>query len=60
MMHKSIVLDQLLENAVAVAIGVAKPHPYAPKKLHLSRSRPSIRRHHPRGPQHREHVHFAA
>lgn len=59
-MHKSIILDHLLENAVAVAIGVAKPHPYAPKRLHSSRPRASLRRHYARGPQHREHVHFAA
>ena len=32
-MRKSVELDHLLENAVAVALDLAKPHPDFPRKI---------------------------
>jgi len=40
-MRKSVELDYLLENAVAVALDVAKPHPDFPKKIRMARRKSS-------------------
>jgi hypothetical protein len=59
-MRKSIELDQLLENAVAVAIGVARPHPYAPKKLRSLRVKAATHGRHIPTSHRREHPRAAA
>jgi len=46
-MRQSIDLDHLLENTVATALGLAKPHPEAPTKPRLARRRPARRAHRP-------------
>ena len=47
-MRKDIALDHLLENAVAEALGLAKPHREASKKLRADRAR-HLRRYHAAG-----------
>jgi hypothetical protein len=59
-MRKSIELDQLLENAVAAAIGVARPHPYAPKRLRSWRAKPAQHSRHLQASHRREHPRAAA
>jgi hypothetical protein len=43
-MRKSLDLDHLLENAVAEALGLDRPHPDTPRRLR-SNARRSNRRH---------------
>ena len=45
-MRNSNELDFLLENAVAAALGLAKPHPHQPSRLRASQRHPLGRRHH--------------
>jgi len=40
-MRKSIELDHLLENAVAVALDLQKPHPESPRKIKTARRKAS-------------------
>ena len=40
-MRKSVELDYLLENAVAEALDVAKPHPEFPRKIKTARRKSS-------------------
>jgi len=42
-MRNSAELDHLLENAVAVALGLDAPHPDAPRRLRSSRRKLSRR-----------------
>ncbi len=58
-MRKSVELDQLLENAVAEALGLARPHPFAHRKL---RAAPRKSRNGPRtiSTSYREHARAAA
>lgn len=44
-MRKSIDIDHLLENAVAEALGLPRPHLSAPRKLRASRAKASRRSH---------------
>ena len=59
-MLRSIELDHMLENAVAVALGLAKPHPQAPKKVRPARAKASRRGHHVTRQPRREPVKAAA
>lgn len=46
-MRTSKALDLMLENAVAEALGLDRPHPEAPRRLRMSRRiRPVRRPHH--------------
>lgn len=45
-MRRAPDLDQLLENAVATALGLGTPHPEAPTRIRPSRRRALARRHH--------------
>lgn len=54
-MRSTVELDRLLENAVAAALGLDKPHAKtAPRKVHVARVKPSRRRPHA-SPQPRHH-----
>ncbi len=59
-MRKSVELDYMLENAVAVALGVAKPHQEFPRKIRVSRRKSSRQTLRASAPSHREHVRAAA
>jgi hypothetical protein len=59
-MRRSIELDRLLENAVAAAIGVEAPHPYAPKKLRSFRPKAVTHGRHVQTLHRREHSRAAA
>jgi hypothetical protein len=54
-MRSAAELDRMLENAVAAALGLDKPHPKAaPRKVHAARVKPS-RRSHRASPRPRHH-----
>lgn len=59
-MRRSTELDHMLENAVAVALGLATPHPQAPKKVRQMRAKVSRRGHHVTRQPRREPVKVAA
>ncbi len=44
-MRKSLELDNLLENAVAAALGLRQPHPRVPARIRAVQRRPAPRRH---------------
>lgn len=44
-MRKSVDLDPLLENAVAAALGIDRPHPELPNKIRTGHRRPLRRAH---------------
>lgn len=45
LMRRSEQIDQLLENAVAEALGLEKPHPMVRRKMARARAPKAIRRH---------------
>jgi hypothetical protein len=59
-MRKNSELEQLLENAVAAALGVDIPHPKMPSRLRVSRRRPVKRMHRSTAAGHRERTSVAA
>jgi hypothetical protein len=58
-MRKSVELDQILENAIAEALGLERPHPFAHRKLRATGKSPN-RRHHGGRASHREQDRAAA
>jgi hypothetical protein len=54
-MRKAPDLDHLLENAVATALGLDKPHPELPARIRPSQRRALSRRHHTVAAPRREH-----
>jgi hypothetical protein len=51
-------LDQLLENAVATALGLERPHPLAPRKLRSAPAKAARHHHHAASARH-ERAHAA-
>ena len=56
-MRKSVDLDHMLENAVAEALGLDRPHPQIPRKL---RGHAKVQRRQNASHQRREHTRVAA
>jgi|GEM_PF-4144534 len=59
-MRKSVELDHLLENAVATALGLDRPHPQPIRKLRAARPKVASGSHGVARKTHREHVKVAA
>jgi hypothetical protein len=59
-MRKALDLDHLLENAVATALGLEKPHPELPAHIRPMRRRKLVHRQHGVAAPRREHRRAAA